>query len=41
MEMVRKEFLLNVASNLEDVAARLKDWIAQANDVDPENRTEE
>jgi hypothetical protein len=29
IEIVRKEFLLNVADNLEDVEARLKEWIRQ------------
>ncbi len=28
-EMVRKEFLLNVADNLEEVEAMLKEWIKQ------------
>lgn len=30
MEMVRKEFLLNVADNLEDLERRLQEWIAHA-----------
>lgn len=30
MEIVRKEFLLNVADNLEDVEHRLQQWIASA-----------
>lgn len=29
MEVVRKEFLLNVADNLEDIEARLKEWITK------------